>query len=99
DVVDARGTGLLGPDRARPRRHGDPMPARVQPPGQLAQLDRRAGEVIRLRVQLEDPQGGGAAHHPTTQTKNARTAETTSSTSASVWPADSGRVRISRTMR
>ena len=89
-VRDARGPTLLRPERARPRRHHHLMPARVEPPRELPQLDGGSREVVSLGVELQN------AHQPP---KNWRTAATTSSTSASVCPAEIGSVRISVTIR
>src|SRR5205807_8219992 len=71
----------------------------VAPPveslGQLGQLNRGTGVVVRLRTELEDAEGLGQRQAP----KNARTAATTRSISSSVWSADIGRLRISSTSR
>ncbi len=86
-----------------PRRHHHVMAAPGQPQGEVAELDGRAGEVVRLRIELEDVHARltRARSAPAAQRarKNSRTAATTSSTSASVWPAEIGSVRISFTIR
>jgi len=92
DVGHAGRAEPLGPERIRRRRHGDGVAARGEAGRQVAQLDRRAGEVIRFRVQLEDPE---RYHAP----KNARTAVTTRSISPSAWSAEIGSERISSTSR
>ena len=54
-VADAGGAQSPRPVRVRRRRDRDGVATAGQADREVAQLDRRAGEVIRLRVQLEDP--------------------------------------------
>src|SRR5207244_8281790 len=68
--------------------------ARLEAEDQLAESDRRPGEVVFLRVELQDPK---RLRHQAP--KNFRTAATTVSISPSVWFADIGSVRISWTSR
>ena len=84
---------LLHPALARPCGDDDVVPALLEPAGQLEELYGRSREVVALRIELEDAER--LAHF----LKNALTPATTSSISASVWPAEMGRVRISLTMR
>ena len=93
-----RDPGLPQPRRprlARPRRDDDLVAPPVESLGQLGQLNRGTGVVVRLRIELEDAEGLGQRQAP----KNARTAATTRSISSSVWSADIGRLRISSTSR
>src|SRR2546422_2124172 len=79
---------------ARPRRDGDVVAVRLETQDQLAELDRRAREVVFLRVDFQDTE---RLRHQAP--KNSRTAAPTASISASLWFADIGRVRISWTSR
>src|SRR5215471_4746711 len=87
-VGHTRRRALLRPAAAIPGRHHHVMTPPLEASCQLEELHGGAGEVVALRVQLEDSERQG--HF----VKKARTAATTSSISDSVWPADMGRVRI-----
>src|SRR4029453_13612847 len=84
---------LLRPRPARSRGHDHVMAPGVEAAGEPEELDGGAGEVVALRVELEDSERLG--HF----LKKARTAATTSSISDSLWPAEMGKVRICLTMR
>src|SRR5439155_1486074 len=87
--------GAHGDDRGHsPRRDGHVGTTRREAQDQLAELDRRAREIVLLRVELQDPK---RLRHQAP--KNFRTAATTVSISASAWLADIGSVRISWTSR
>src|SRR5439155_487365 len=73
---------------------GHVVTARLEAEDQLSELDRRAREVVFFRIELQDSE---RLRHQAP--KNSRTAAATVSTSASVWFADIGRVRISWTSR
>src|SRR4030095_9608678 len=93
---DVNETGLVAAGRPRLTRRGDDrdlMAAGGKPAREIPQLHRRAREEIRLRVDLQDPKGPERHRAP----KNSRTAAATASTSASLWPAEIGSVRISST--
>src|SRR2546427_218497 len=94
DVGDRGRAHLLDPDLARPRRDGDVVAVRLETQDQLAELDRRAREVVFLRVDFQDTE---RLRHQAP--KNSRTAAPTASISASLWFADIGSVRISWTSR
>ena len=86
-----------------PRGDHDVVAAAGQPQRELAELDGRAGEEVRLRIELENvharltrSRSAPAAHRAP---KNSLTAAMTASISASVWPAEIGSVRISFTIR
>src|SRR4030067_777176 len=53
----ARRPTLLRPEPARPRRHHHLMPARVEPPRELPELDGGSREVVSLGGELQN------AHH------------------------------------
>ncbi len=102
-VLDVGGGARPAPVLVRARRHHHVVAAPGEPQREIAELDGRAGEVVRLRIELEDVhtrltrlRSAPAAHRAR---KNSVTAATTWSTSASVWPAEIGSVKISVTMR
>src|SRR6266850_1206368 len=102
-VLDVGGGARAAPVLVRARRHYHVVAAPGQPQREIAELDGRAGEEVRLRIELENvharltrSRSAPAAHRTR---KNSLTAAMTSSTSASVWPAEIGSVRISFTMR
>src|SRR5215468_3429639 len=82
-MVDEPGlSALVGPGLARTRGHDHVVAAPPEAARQLESLDRSAGEVVALRVELKDPER--LDHF----VKKARTAAATSSISDSRWPAE-----------
>src|SRR5215470_3471319 len=93
------GLARLGrPRLARPGGHDDVMTAGREPLGEPAKLDGGAGEIVALRIELQETERFACDHDARRYVaKNARTASATWAISASVCPGDIGSERISPT--